>query len=240
MAVIHNEFELDWYGSVNIEPKVTSSLKDNTDDEMNLSFVGTNESNNASIYIPKVSKYTGRFLSKKWQVPIMETAVVWSKQSKCSIKKVAAVLSLDENIYLVRYNGTIAGTNNRCELNVLKCPECGYAHEVPNGITGEYSYTCKCGVKSDMKNVEESVVVITNPNVLHAEQNIITEAAAQGISTYDKTLTVTVAPCLRCAKLIIAAKISEVVYLEDFKNDIGLKLLLDNGVALTKLLSMPE
>ena len=51
---------------------------------------------------------------------------------------------------------------------------------------------------------------------VHAEQNAICQAALHGHAVEDSTVYVTISPCLTCAKLIINAGITEVVYGGDY------------------------
>jgi dCMP deaminase len=63
---------------------------------------------------------------------------------------------------------------------------------------------------------EETVELWQRPekydHVIHAETNAIGHAAKMGRSTENSTLYVTAFPCLPCAKLVIAAGVSTVVY----------------------------
>ena len=65
----------------------------------------------------------------------------------------------------------------------------------------------------------------TKAYVLHAEANAITKVAKSGNNSLGATLYATTSPCIECAKLIIQAGIKRVVYLDDYRNDDGLKLL---------------
>ena len=51
---------------------------------------------------------------------------------------------------------------------------------------------------------------------VHAEQNAICQAARYGVNVNGGTIYITLSPCLTCAKLIINAGISEVVYGGDY------------------------
>ena len=52
----------------------------------------------------------------------------------------------------------------------------------------------------------------TKPEVLHAESNAITKLARSTNSSEGATMYVTCSPCFDCAKLIIQAGISKVIY----------------------------
>lgn len=62
-------------------------------------------------------------------------------------------------------------------------------------------------------------------NATHAEANVLASSARQGISTFACTLYVTHAPCVVCARSLVAAGIDRVVYVNTYRNDDGLRLL---------------
>jgi len=65
----------------------------------------------------------------------------------------------------------------------------------------------------------------TKAYVLHAEANAITKVAKSGNSSDGATLYVTASPCIECAKLIIQAGISRVVFFENYRSADGVNLL---------------
>ncbi len=81
------------------------------------------------------------------------------------------------------------------------------------------------GTPSGFENVCEDENNVTKPYVLHAEANAITKIARSGNSSAGATMYVTAAPCIECAKLIIQAGISRVVYSEQYRLEDGLDLL---------------
>jgi dCMP deaminase len=70
---------------------------------------------------------------------------------------------------------------------------------------------------------------------LHAEQNAIIQAALHGVITEGATIYVTHQPCFNCAKTIINAGISEIVYDKEYKDDRSLDFLQQAGVKITAL-----
>ena len=54
---------------------------------------------------------------------------------------------------------------------------------------------------------------------LHAEQNALTDCAKRGVCCKDATVYVTHYPCIICCRLLLAAGIKEIKYLENYKND---------------------
>ena len=73
-------------------------------------------------------------------------------------------------------------------------------------------------------------IVVNNHEIatVHAEQNAITDCANRGVSVKDAKAYITHYPCINCAKILAAAGIKEIVYLNDYKNDCNVKTLLDN------------
>lgn len=54
---------------------------------------------------------------------------------------------------------------------------------------------------------------------VHAEQNAITDCAKRGVSCDGATAYITHYPCVICTRLLIAAGIKKIRYLEDYRND---------------------
>jgi dCMP deaminase len=69
-------------------------------------------------------------------------------------------------------------------------------------------------------------------NTTHAEANAIAFAARQGISTDGAQMFTTVSPCETCAKLIIAAGITDVHYITEYR-DVKAIALLDRAHVYT-------
>lgn len=64
--------------------------------------------------------------------------------------------------------------------------------------------------------------------MLHAEINALLKMDYN--NPKRKILYVTLSPCKMCAKAIINAGISKVVYIEKYRNDAGLKILEQSGI----------
>jgi len=62
---------------------------------------------------------------------------------------------------------------------------------------------------------------------IHAEQNALCDCAKRGVSCKDSTAYITHYPCLICARLLIAAGIKEIKYIENYKNDELVKYFAD-------------
>lgn len=69
---------------------------------------------------------------------------------------------------------------------------------------------------------------------IHAEQNAILQAAKLGISIDNATLYCTHQPCSICAKQIINAGITRVVYDKGYPDEFAMTLLKDANVIIEK------
>lgn len=81
------------------------------------------------------------------------------------------------------------------------------------------------GTPSGFENICEDETGHTKPYVLHAEANAITKVAKSYNSSEGATLYVTSSPCLECAKLIIQAGITRVVFIDSYRSEDGIQLL---------------
>jgi dCMP deaminase len=108
-------------------------------------------------------------------------------RSTCIRRKVGAVLVKNRRVISTGYNGAPAGHQH--------CQDIGCLREQLNVPSGERHELCR-GV--------------------HAEQNVIIQAAFHGIQTMFSTLYCTVKPCSICAKMIANAGILNVVYRDDY------------------------
>lgn len=86
------------------------------------------------------------------------------------------------------------------------------------------------GTPSGFENECEDENGVTKPYVLHAEANAISKVAKSGNSSLGSTLYVTASPCVECAKLIIQAGVTRVVYREMYRLTDGIDLLRRAGV----------
>ena len=81
------------------------------------------------------------------------------------------------------------------------------------------------GTPMGFENICEDENGETKPYVLHAEANAITKVAKSNQSSEGSTLYITASPCMECAKLIIQAGVSRVVYSENYRISDGIELL---------------
>jgi dCMP deaminase len=70
---------------------------------------------------------------------------------------------------------------------------------------------------------------------VHAEQNVIIQAAVHGVSTKNATIYCSTYPCSICAKLIINAEISRIVYVDDYEDARAKKLFANANMKVMML-----
>lgn len=91
------------------------------------------------------------------------------------------------------------------------------------------------GTPSGFENICEDENGITKPYVLHAEANAITKVAKSNNNSLGATLYVTASPCIECAKLIIQAGITRVVYCDSYHSHDGIELLKRVGIETSQV-----
>lgn len=96
------------------------------------------------------------------------------------------------------------------------------------------------GTPTGFENYCEDDEGYTKWYVLHAEANAILKVASSTQSCVGATLYITLSPCKECSKLIHQAGIKRVVYLEEYKDDSGIRFLEKAGVAVEHLIEVKE
>tara|TARA_B110001454_G_C12634895_1_gene398642 strand:- start:575 stop:994 length:420 start_codon:yes stop_codon:yes gene_type:complete len=87
---------------------------------------------------------------------------------------------------------------------------------------GYNGFLPNCPHKSIIRNNHEQATV-------HAEQNAIADCAKRGVSCNESTAYITHYPCIICTRILLAAGISEIKYLENYKNDELVKTFTDQA-----------
>ncbi len=124
-----------------------------------------------------------------WEEYFMKITDIVAKRTTCLRRAVGAVLVKDKRILTTGYNGAPS--------NLAHCRETGCLRETMNVASGQRHELCR-GV--------------------HAEQNAIIQAAFHGISIKGSVLYCTTFPCSICAKMVINAGITQVIF-ESFYAD---------------------
>ena len=91
------------------------------------------------------------------------------------------------------------------------------------------------GSPSGFNNCCEDEYGKTLWHVLHAEANAILKVANSTNSCKSATLYLTLSPCKECSKLILQAGITRLVYINKYKEAIGLQFLEKAGVEIVQI-----
>ena len=113
---------------------------------------------------------------------------------------------------LVKDNHIIATGYNGAPAGLEHCKHC--LREAENVPSGQRHELCRA---------------------VHAEQNVIIQAALHGASTAGAELYVTDSPCSICAKMIINAGIKKVVFKGSYPDKLSLELLKSSNVKLEQI-----
>ncbi len=141
-----------------------------------------------------------------WDEYFMRVAFLVSERSTCLRRRVGAVLVKDKQILATGYNGAPKG--------VAHCEDIGCLRENLEVPSGQRHEICRG---------------------LHAEQNVILQAASFGVSTKQSALYITNTPCSICAKMIINAGIKEVITQSEYPDKMAIDFLKEAGVVLRKI-----
>lgn len=100
-----------------------------------------------------------------------------------------------------------------------------------NGMPSGWDNECE-----DQTYVDDfHVVMVTKPEVIHAESNAICKVTKSTNSSENADMFVTHAPCIHCAKLIHQAGVRKVFYRDGYRTEDGLKFLEKCGVEIEKV-----
>jgi dCMP deaminase len=136
-----------------------------------------------------------------WDTYFMKIALLVSERSTCLRRKVGAVLVKEKRILATGYNGAPSGLKH--------CREVGCLRERLKVPSGQRHELCRG---------------------LHAEQNVIIQAAYHGVAIKNSILYVTCHPCSVCAKMIINAGIREIIVKEYYPDEMAEGFLKDAGI----------
>ena len=159
----------------------------------------------------------------------MELANNMAKLSTCSRVNVGAILVLEGRPVLSGYNGAPSGHRHCRDVYIEKYQKYMVEHKEPLGIFLFEDFM-------RLPEIREDHGKFSRLHEVHAEINIISQAASKGLSVKGGKLYITHSPCNDCCKSILTAGISEVLFenLYDRETE-GIQILLQSGVNVTQL-----
>jgi dCMP deaminase len=131
----------------------------------------------------------------------LKIAAVVAERSTCRRRHVGAVAVKNKHILTTGYNGAPAGVPDCLELGCLRDE-----NNIPSGTRHEI---CRA---------------------VHAEQNVIIQAAQHGVNLDGATVYCTHTPCILCAKMLANARIKRFVSFGRYAEDSFLELFRQVGI----------
>jgi dCMP deaminase len=141
----------------------------------------------------------------------LKIASVVGERATCRRHHMGAIAVRDKHILATGYNGAAAGLKDCLELGCLR-DELG----IPSGTRHEI---CRA---------------------IHAEQNVIIQAALHGVSLEGATVYCTHTPCILCAKMMVNARIARSVSFGKYSDDQFIDLFKEAGIQVDILPRPPE
>jgi len=131
----------------------------------------------------------------------LKIASVVAERSTCRRHHVGAVAVRDKHILSTGYNGAASGLKDCLELGCLR--------DEMNIESGTRQEICRA---------------------IHAEQNVIIQAALHGVDLAGATVYVTHSPCVLCAKMLVNARIKRFVTFGSYADDSFKDLFEEAGI----------
>lgn len=135
----------------------------------------------------------------------MKMAELVATRSTCLRRQVGAVIVKEKRVLATGYNGAPRGLRH--------CAEVGCVRVQNNVESGTRHELCR-GV--------------------HAEQNAIIQAAYFGVSIKGGTIYTTNFPCVLCSKMLVNAGIEEVVYKDEYVDELSKNILNESRVRVRR------
>jgi dCMP deaminase len=148
----------------------------------------------------------GKNKRPSWDEYFVKAAYLVSERSTCLRRRVGAVLVKDKQILATGYNGAPMG--------IAHCSKTGCLRQKLKVPSGSRHEICRG---------------------LHAEQNVILQAAKHGVSVRGSCLYITNAPCSICAKMIINAGIVEIIIAGDYPDKMAIDFLKEAKIRLRRI-----
>ena len=141
-----------------------------------------------------------------WPQYFIRIAHLVAERSTCQRRRVGAIAVKDKRILATGYNGAPAGVAHCAEVGCLR-----QKYAIPSGKSHEI---CRG---------------------LHAEQNVIVQAATYGISLTGAKIYCTTQPCLICMKMLINCGIKTIWHSEAYPDELAEEMAKEAGVELILL-----
>ena len=136
----------------------------------------------------------------------LDIAETVSERSTCLRRHYGAIIVQSDEVIATGYNGAPSGVPHCLEVGCLRA-----TLGIPSGQRHEI---CRG---------------------IHAEQNVIIQAAVHGISLRGAELFCTTYPCFICAKMLINCGVKRIWVSENYPDDLSKNMLAEAGVEVLHL-----
>ena len=136
-----------------------------------------------------------------WPLYFMRIVHLVRERSTCLRRQVGALAVKDQRILATGYNGAPSGLAHCSEVGCLRS-QLG----IPSGQRHEI---CRG---------------------LHAEQNVLIQAATHGLSIAGCDLYTTTYPCVLCCKMLINCQVRHIYYAESYPDELSAAMLKEAGI----------
>ncbi|MFH1888736.1 MAG: cytidine/deoxycytidylate deaminase family protein [Candidatus Omnitrophota bacterium] len=153
-----------------------------------------------------MKKKQNAYKRPSWDEYFLEVAFLVSKRATCLRRKVGAVLVKEKKILATGYNGAPSG--------IRHCIDIGCLREKMKIPSGERHELCRG---------------------LHAEQNVLLQAALHGVSTKESVLYITNQPCIICAKMLINGGVKEIVTVGYYPDKLAQEFLKEAKIKVRRI-----
>ncbi len=133
----------------------------------------------------------------------LKIASVVAERSTCRRHHVGAVAVKDKHILATGYNGAPSGAKDCLDLGCLRDEM-----NIPSGTRQEI---CRG---------------------IHAEQNVIIQAALHGVSLEGSTIYATHTPCVLCSKMLVNARIKRFISFAKYDDNAFVDLFKEAGIEI--------
>lgn len=141
-----------------------------------------------------------------WPQYFMGIAFLVKERSTCLRRKVGALAVRDKRILATGYNGAPAGMSHCLDAGCLR-----QNLAIPSGQRHEI---CRG---------------------LHAEQNVIIQAAVHGANMAGAEIYCTNHPCVLCAKMLINCGVTHIYYADSYPDDLASAMLTEANIPITRI-----
>lgn len=159
-------------------------------------------------------------MKSKWINMYMDFAKRAAAESYSKRLQVGAIFVSIEGVMSIGINGTPKGFDNSCEIRKYVDSD---------------DHRLSCSEEEVFSDSVGSYILETRPEVSHAEQNLFAKMMREGVESKGGVIFITHAPCIECAKQIVGSGIDVVYYRDEYRSDVGLMWLAENGVGVVKV-----